>query len=71
EIYCTGRGHTPIQKAAYNIFGGGKFSGASSGVWTPASNQHAALNRPLEFYAVFVQKECGRRPDVFARVISP
>jgi hypothetical protein len=39
EIYCTGRVHTPIQKSVYNIFGSSKFSGASSGAWTPATNQ--------------------------------
>jgi hypothetical protein len=39
EIYCTGRVHTPIRKSAYNIFNGGKFSGASSGVCTRPSNQ--------------------------------
>jgi hypothetical protein len=39
EIYCTGGVHTPIRKSGYNIFMGDKFSGASSGVWTPPSNQ--------------------------------
>jgi hypothetical protein len=31
EIDYTGVGHTPIRKRAYNFFGGGKISGASSG----------------------------------------
>jgi hypothetical protein len=41
EIYCTGAVHTPSRKSVYNIFGGDKFSGASSGVWTTPSNQKA------------------------------
>jgi hypothetical protein len=40
EIYYTGVVHTPSRKSVYNIFGGEKFSGASSGVWTTPSNQH-------------------------------
>jgi hypothetical protein len=48
EIYYTGRIHTPIQKLAYIIFSGGKFSGTSSGVWTRPSNQASLAPRPTK-----------------------
>jgi hypothetical protein len=37
------RGHTPIQRLVYNFSKCCKFSGASSGVWTPPSNQLRTL----------------------------
>jgi hypothetical protein len=39
EIYYTGVVYTPSRKSVYNFFGGDKFSGASSGVWTTPSNK--------------------------------